>query len=53
MNTKQPYAIALRAGASSPSRASVDLLSDQMNAWKVSIAVGNVKNDQPELLAPI
>jgi putative SOS response-associated peptidase YedK len=35
----------------------IDLLrpfpAQQMYAWKVSRAVGNVKNDQPELLAPI
>jgi putative SOS response-associated peptidase YedK len=41
----------------SPGRLPVDLLrpfpAKQMNAWKVSRAVGNVKNDQPDLLAPI
>jgi putative SOS response-associated peptidase YedK len=41
----------------SPGQLPTDLLrpfrADQMNAWKVSRAVGNVKNDQPDLLAPI
>lgn len=35
----------------------VDLLrpfpADMMTAWKVSKAVGNVKNDDPSLIAPI
>jgi len=35
----------------------VDLLrpfpADMMTAWKVSKAVGNVKNDEPSLIAPI
>jgi putative SOS response-associated peptidase YedK len=35
----------------------VDLLrpfpADMMTAWKVAKAVGNVKNDDPSLIAPI
>ena len=41
----------------SPGQLPVDLLrpfpAQQMYAWKVSRDVGNVKNDRPELLAPI
>jgi putative SOS response-associated peptidase YedK len=37
-----------------PERPPVDLLrpydSDKMTAWKVDKAVGNVKNDRPELI---
>jgi putative SOS response-associated peptidase YedK len=40
-----------------PSHLPVDLLkpfpSDLMTTWKVSSAVGNVKNDEPSLVAPI
>lgn len=39
-----------------PARLPVDLLrpfdADLMTAWKVSSAVGNVKNDAAELIAP-
>jgi putative SOS response-associated peptidase YedK len=39
-----------------PAQLPVDLLrsydSDKMNAWKVDSRVGNVKNDDPELLLP-
>ena len=38
-----------------PARLPIDLLrpfdADQMTAWKVSSAVGNVRNDTPELIA--
>jgi putative SOS response-associated peptidase YedK len=37
-------------------RAPIDLLrpyhADKMTAWKVVKAVGNVKNDKPELIEP-
>jgi putative SOS response-associated peptidase YedK len=40
-----------------PAHLPVDLLrpfaADQMTAWKVSKAVGNVKNNEPSLVAPI
>jgi hypothetical protein len=38
-----------------PDRPPIDLRafdSDEMTAWKVDNAVGNVKNDRPELIAP-
>jgi putative SOS response-associated peptidase YedK len=39
-----------------PERPPIDLLrpfdSDKMSAWKVDKAVGNVKNDRPELIEP-
>jgi hypothetical protein len=39
-----------------PNRPPIDLLrpfdADKMTAWKVVKAVGNVKNDSPELLRP-
>ena len=39
-----------------PARPPVDLLrpfdADQMTAWKIDRAVGNVKNDRPELMEP-
>jgi putative SOS response-associated peptidase YedK len=41
--------------ASDPDRPPIDLLrpfdGDKMTAWKVDKAVGNVKNDSPELIA--
>jgi putative SOS response-associated peptidase YedK len=40
-----------------PAHLPVDLLrpypADQMTAWKVSSAVGNVQNNEPSLIAPI
>lgn len=40
-----------------PSHLPVDLLrpfpEDKMKTWKVSTAVGNVRNDQPELIDPV
>ena len=40
-----------------PSRLPIDLLrpypSEEMSAWKVASAVGNVKNDEPSLAEPI
>jgi hypothetical protein len=40
----------------SPERPPIDLLrpfdEDKMTAWKVDKAVGNVKNDRPELIEP-
>jgi putative SOS response-associated peptidase YedK len=40
-----------------PSHPPVDLLcpypAEQMTAWKVSTAVGNVRNNSPELYQPI
>ena len=40
-----------------PDRPPVDLLrpfdADKMTAWKVDRAVGNVKNDRPELIEPV
>jgi hypothetical protein len=39
-----------------PDRPPIDLLrpcdADKMTAWKVDKAVGNVKNDRPELIEP-
>jgi putative SOS response-associated peptidase YedK len=39
-----------------PSQLPIDLLrpfpAEQMNAWKVGSAVGNVRNNSPDLLAP-
>ncbi|HTF65777.1 MAG TPA: hypothetical protein VK638_24115 [Edaphobacter sp.] len=39
-----------------PDRAPIDLLrpfdADKMTAWQVDKAVGNVKNDLPELIEP-
>jgi hypothetical protein len=39
-----------------PDRPPIDLLrpfnADKMTAWKVDKAVGNVKNDSPELIEP-
>ena len=39
-----------------PERPPIDLLrpfeADKMTAWKVDKAVGNVKNDSPELIEP-
>ena len=39
-----------------PDRPPIDLLrpfeADKMTAWKVDTAVGNVKNDRPELIGP-
>ena len=39
-----------------PERPPIDLLrpfeADKMTAWKVDKAVGNVKNDSPELMEP-
>jgi putative SOS response-associated peptidase YedK len=39
-----------------PDRPPIDLLrpydADMMMAWKVDRAVGNVKNDRPELIKP-
>jgi putative SOS response-associated peptidase YedK len=39
-----------------PDRPPIDLLrpydADKMMAWKVDKAVGNVKNDSPELIEP-
>ena len=39
-----------------PDRPPIDLLrpydADEMTAWKVDKAVGNVKNDRPELIEP-
>jgi putative SOS response-associated peptidase YedK len=40
-----------------PNRPPIDPLrpfdADKMNAWKVDRAVRNVKNDSPELIAPV
>ena len=40
-----------------PARLPTDLLrpypDDEMQVWKVASAVGNVRNDNPELVAPI
>jgi putative SOS response-associated peptidase YedK len=40
-----------------PTRPPIDLPrpfdADKMTAWKVDRAVGNVKNDSPELIAPV
>jgi putative SOS response-associated peptidase YedK len=40
-----------------PDRPPIDLLrpfdADKMTAWKVDKAVGNVKNDRPELIEPV
>jgi len=42
---------------SEPSHLPVDLLrpypAEEMKAWKVSAAVGNVRNNRPELIEPI
>jgi putative SOS response-associated peptidase YedK len=39
-----------------PDRAPINMLrpfdADKMTAWKVDKAVGNVKNDRPELIEP-
>jgi putative SOS response-associated peptidase YedK len=40
-----------------PAHLPVDLLkpypAEEMKAWKISRAVGNVRNDDPELIVPI
>lgn len=50
--TERDYGRWLKAD---PDRRPIDLRafdSDKMTAWKVDNAVGSVKNDRPELIAP-
>jgi putative SOS response-associated peptidase YedK len=61
MNDRMPVTIQAkdydRRLTADPNRRPIDLLrpfdADKMTAWKVARAVGIVKNDSPELIAPV